>query len=340
MIDFALPWILLALPLPFIIYLLPSKSKGQAAALPMPELITGIKHKTVAAKKNNRPLVILSLIWALLVLASSQPQWLGEAVDIPTQGREMMIAVDLSGSMEIEDMHLNNRPVDRLTMLKKVLGDFITRRVGDRLGLILFADDAYMQTPMTHDRTTVQQMLDESVLGLVGRKTAIGDAMALAVKRFDNNEKESNRVLLLLTDGENTSGKITPEQALELAVAKDITIYTIGIGADVMYQKTIFGGSRQVNPSASLDEESLQNIADQTGGQYFRARDSQAMSEIYQLIDELEPVEQNQQQMRPLSALFYWPLGIAMLISFISLLFAAFPVHETLLNRLSNKVDS
>jgi Ca-activated chloride channel family protein len=340
MINFALPWVFLALPLPFIIYLLPSKNKIQAAALSMPELITGIKHKTVAAKKNNRPLIVLSLIWSLLILASSQPQWLGESVDIPTQGREMMIAVDLSGSMEIEDMQLNNRPVDRLTMLKKVLGDFINRRVGDRLGLILFGDDAYMQTPMTHDRTTVQQMLNETVLGLVGRKTAIGDAIGLAVKRFDDNKKQSNRVLLLLTDGENTSGKITPEQALELAVAKGITIYTIGIGADMMVQKTIFGGNRQVNPSASLDEKSLQNIADQTGGKYFRARDSQGMSEIYELLDELEPVEQNQQQMRPLSALFYWPLALALLISFISLLFAAFPVNFSLLRRLSHKRDS
>jgi len=230
----------------------------------------------------------------------------------------MMIAVDLSGSMQVEDMALNGDTVNRLDMLKVLLGDFIERRTGDRLGLILFGDDAYMQTPMTFDRKTVQQMLDETVLGLVGKKTAIGDAIALAVKRFDA-KKESNRVLLLLTDGQNTAGKISPEQALELAIAKNITIYTIGIGADVMLQRSLFG-TRKVNPSSELDEKSLQNIATKTGGKYFRARNSEGMAEIYQLLDQLEPVEQEQQQMRPLSALFYWPLSVALFIAFAYLL--------------------
>jgi len=243
-------------------------------------------------------------------------------VRIPTEGREMMIAVDLSGSMQIEDMSLRGSTVNRLNMLKAVLGDFIERRVGDRLGLILFADDAYMQTPMTFDRKTVKQMLDESVLGLVGRKTAIGDAIALAVKRFDAKQK-SNKVLLLLTDGQNTAGRISPEQALELAIAKNITIYSIGIGADVMLQQSLFG-TRRINPSSELDEQTLTKLAKQTGGKYFRAKDSQGMEQIYQLLDELEPVEQDQQQMRPLTALFYWPLSLALLLSFFYLLIINF----------------
>jgi Ca-activated chloride channel family protein len=246
-------------------------------------------------------------------VALSQPQWLGEAIEIPTEGREMMIAVDLSGSMQIEDMSLNGSAVNRLDMLKVVLGSFIERRIGDRLGLILFADDAYMQTPMTFDRKTVKQMLDESVLGLVGKKTAIGDAIALAVKRFDAKQ-DSNKILLLLTDGQNTAGKITPDQALELAVTKDITIYSIGIGADVMLQQSLFG-TRRVNPSSELDEKTLTKLAKQTGGKYFRAKDSQGMELIYSLLDQLEPVEQDQQQMRPLTALFYRPLSLAFLLS-------------------------
>jgi Ca-activated chloride channel family protein len=319
MIEFYWPWLLAALPLPLLVYWLPSKKSSNASALKVPMLIKGLHTTSSNIKKNKSPIIILSLIWALVVLSASQPQWLGEPIDIPTEGREMMIAVDLSGSMQIEDMQINGRNVDRLTMLKSVLGGFIERRVGDRLGLILFADDAYMQTPMTFDRKTVKQMLDESVLGLVGKKTAIGDAMALAVKRFDN-KKQSNRVLILLTDGQNTAGKITPEQALELAVAKKITIYTIGIGADVMLQQSLFG-SRRVNPSSDLDEKSLRNIAEQTHGKYFRARDSQSMGEIYQLLDQLEPIEQDQQQMRPLNALFHWPLFIAILIGVSYLLF-------------------
>jgi Ca-activated chloride channel family protein len=228
--------------------------------------------------------------------------------------------------MQVEDMQINGRTVNRLDMLKVLLGDFIERRTGDRLGLILFGDDAYMQTPMTFDRKTVQQMLDEAVLGLVGKQTAIGDAIALAVKRFDT-KKDSNRVLLLLTDGQNTAGKITPEQALELAVAKDITIYSVGIGADVMIQNSIFG-KRQINPSSELDEESLQQLASETGGYYFRARDSKDMSEIYELLDALEPIEQDQQQMRPLTALFYWPLTIALLLSFFYLIWVNLPVYK------------
>ena len=319
MITFAWPWLLLLLPLPLLVYWLPQKRNNRtSAALVIPQLLSNISVNTTTQTSKKSPLIILALCWLLTVLALSQPEWLGDAIDIPTEGREMMIAVDLSGSMQIEDMSLNGNAVNRLDMLKVVLGDFIERRVGDRLGLILFADDAYMQTPMTFDRKTVKQMLDESVLGLVGRKTAIGDAIALAVKRFDAKE-ESNKILLLLTDGQNTAGKITPEQALELAVARDITIYTIGIGAEVMLQKSLFG-TRRVNPSSELDERTLTKLAQQTGGKYFRAKDTQGMQLIYSLLDQLEPVEQDQQQMRPLTALFYWPLSLAFLLGTIYLL--------------------
>ncbi|NQY87844.1 MAG: VWA domain-containing protein [Colwellia sp.] len=314
MITFAWPWLLLLLPLPLFVYWLPKKHNNRtSAALIMPQLLPNTSVNISSQTSKKSPLIILSLCWLLTVVALSQPQWLGDAIDIPTEGREMMIAVDLSGSMQIEDMSLHGNTVNRLDMLKVVLGNFIERRVGDRLGLILFADDAYMQTPMTFDRKTVKQMLDESVLGLVGRKTAIGDAIALAVKRFDAKQ-ESNKILLLLTDGQNTAGKITPEQALELAIAKDITIYSIGIGADVMLQQSLFG-TRRVNPSSELDEETLTKLAQQTGGKYFRAKDSQGMELIYSLLDQLEPVEQDQQQMRPLTALFYWPLSLAFILS-------------------------
>ena len=323
MINFDLPWLILALPLPLFVYWLPTKSNSSVTALKIPQLITSINTSEQVTKKSKFPLIILSLVWLLLVTSATQPQWLGDAVDIPTEGREMMIAVDLSGSMQIEDMIINGQSADRLDMLKVVLGGFIERRVGDRLGLILFADDAYMQTPMTYDRKTVKQMLDESVLGLVGTKTAIGDAIALAAKRFDN-KKDSNRVLLLLTDGQNTAGKITPEEALELAVAKKMTIYTIGIGADSMIQQSLFG-NRRVNPSSELDESSLQKIANDTNGKYFRARDSQSMDDIYQLLDLLEPVEQDQQQMRPLTALFQWPLAAAFILSILYLLWLTKP---------------
>ncbi|MDO7085693.1 VWA domain-containing protein [Pseudocolwellia sp. AS88] len=318
MIHFEWPMLFALLPLPLLIYWLPSKNKSEAVPLKVPVLLEGIDTTIAATSNKKTSLILLSLVWGLLVLASTRPQWLGEAVNIPSEGREMMIAVDLSGSMQVEDMSLNGRVVNRLEMLKVLLGDFIERRTGDRLGLILFADDAYMQTPMTFDRKTVKQMLDETVLGLVGQQTAIGDAIALSVKRF-NEAEDSNRVLLLLTDGQNTAGKITPEEALELAVANDITIYSIGIGADVMLQQSLFG-TRKVNPSNDLDEKSLKNIADKTNGQYFRARSSEDLAKIYELLDTFEPVEQDQKQMRPLSALYYWPLGAALTLCFIYLI--------------------
>jgi len=318
MIHFEWPWLLLLLPIPFIIYKLPAKQRSPQAALKMPTIPGQVQQCSTQVTNNSWPILLLSLIWILVIIASSRPQWLGEPIDIPSEGREMMIAVDLSGSMQMEDMEIKGQTVNRLTLLKVLLGDFIERRQGDRLGLILFGDDAYMQTPMTFDRKTVKQMLEETVLGLVGKKTAIGDAIALAVKRFDKKE-ESNRVLLLLTDGQNTAGKIQPQQALELAVDKKITIYTIGIGADEMLQKTLFG-TRRVNLSNDLDEAMLKTIADKTGGKYFRARDSESMAEIYNILDSLEPVSQEQQQMRPLSALFYWPLAVALVLAVLGLL--------------------
>jgi len=322
MIHFEWPWLFAALPLPLLIYWLPAKNKVDVAPLKMPVLLDDMNNDSTVTSNKKSSLILLSFIWLLLVIAATRPQWLGEAVNIPTEGREMMIAVDLSGSMQVEDMSLNGRTINRLDMLKVLLGDFIERRTGDRLGLILFGDDAYMQTPMTFDRKTVQQMLDETVLGLVGQQTAIGDAIALGVKRFNETE-DSNRVLLLLTDGQNTAGKITPEEALELAIAKKVTIYSIGIGADVMLQQSLFG-TRKVNPSSDLDEKSLKQLAEKTNGHYFRAKSSADLAQIYELLDTLEPVEQEQKQMRPLSALYYWPLGIALTLCFVYLLFINF----------------
>jgi Ca-activated chloride channel family protein len=198
-------------------------------------------------------------------------------------------------------------------MIKYVLSDFIERRVGDRLGLILFADTAYLQAPLTYDRDTVNQLLNESLIGLVGEQTAIGDAIGLAIKRFNAHEK-SNKVLVLLTDGQNTAGNITPEQANELAVNNGVTIYTIGVGADKMLVQSFFG-SRQINPSQELDEDMLSNIATSTGGQYFRARDVESLQKIYATLDELEPIARESRQMRPLQALYYYPLGVALGLS-------------------------
>ena len=223
-----------------------------------------------------------------------------------------MLAVDLSGSMEEEDFIIKGDKVDRLTATKYVAGEFIQRRVGDRLGLILFGEKAYLQTPLTFDRLTVKTLLYESAIGLAGKSTAIGDAIGLAVKRLREKDDKS-RVLILLTDGANTAGEVEPLAAAELAAREKLKIYTIGIGADEMVMRSIFG-SRRVNPSADLDEKTLSAIANKTGGRYFRARDIEQLEQIYALLDDLEPIEKDVQRFRPQAALYYWPLAIALLL--------------------------
>ncbi|GGW74508.1 vWA domain-containing protein [Alteromonas halophila] len=332
MFEFAWWYLLFALPLPLLVRLLPARQAQRGAALRVPGLNPTQQEPAPGIARQRGRAGLIWLIWLCLVVAAARPQWLGESVSIPNEAREMMLAVDLSGSMKIDDMQVNGRSVNRLTMTKHVLYDFIKRRVGDRLGLILFADTAYVQAPLTFDRDTVATLLDETVIGLVGERTAIGDAIGLAVKRFDE-EEDSNNVLILLTDGQNTAGNITPEQAKELAVSKDVTIYTIGVGADQMVVNSLFG-SRRINPSQELDEDMLTDIATATGGQYFRARDAQELDAIYTKLDELEPIEGESRKMRPLSALFYYPLSLALGLS---VLLALLPMLAQLFRQVSSR---
>lgn len=313
MFEFAWWWAWFALPLPLIFMLLPAIQRSEGASLRVPSLLPN-ESTSISKPARSRWMLLLGLlVWLCLLAATARPQWLGEPVSIPDEGRELMLAVDLSGSMKIDDMEVNGRQVNRLTMIKSVLHDFITRRVGDRLGLILFADTAYLQAPLTYDRQTVADLLDESVIGLVGEQTAIGDAIGLAVKRFHQRD-ESNNVVILLTDGQNTAGNITPEQAKELAVESGATLYTIGVGADEMLIRSFFG-SRQVNPSQELDEDMLTDLAESTGGHYFRARNAEELESIYQILDQLEPIKGEARKLRPRTALFFYPLTVGLLLS-------------------------
>jgi Ca-activated chloride channel family protein len=281
----------------------------------------------VAAARSVRPprrarwkLILAVLIWLLLVLTAGRPQFVGAPFSMPLSGRDLLLAVDISGSMQTEDMVLEQQITDRLSAVKAVAGDFIERRTGDRLGLILFGQQAYLQTPLTFDRTTVHTLLNEAAIGLAGRETAIGDAIGLAVKRL-REQPQDNRVLILLTDGANTAGEITPLRAAELAANEGVRIYTIGIGADRMAVNSLFG-RQWLNPSADLDETTLTTIAGKTGGRYFRARDSEGLAGIYQLLDEMEPVAGDNETLRPVEELYAWPLTAAFII-LLALLLAA-----------------
>lgn len=323
MLEFELPWLFYLLPLPLLAYLVLPRVSQQQSAVRVPfyseldDLSDG--GKMVVRNKILRWLVSM-LIWLCLLTAAAGPTWIGDEITLPSSGRDLLIAVDLSGSMQIEDMKINGAITNRLVAVKAVLSDFISRRKGDRLGLILFGDKAYVQAPLTFDLATVQRFLEESQIGFAGQQTAIGDAIGLSVKRL--RERPGNRhIMVLLTDGSNTAGKVQPLTAAKLAADNNITIYTIGVGADEMLKPGIFGssfGSRRVNPSADLDEKTLQAIAKTTGGKYFRARNPNELVNIYQLLDELEPVEDNEQTFRPTQALFYWPLAAAFVLSLLT----------------------
>ncbi len=316
--TFAWWWMLLALPLPWLVRrFVPAEPVERDAALKVPvaaEFADLAGLRTADGPRRWR-LAALYGVWVLAVVAAARPQFVGEPVALPMTGRDLLLSVDLSGSMEEQDFQLNGEWVDRLTALKAVATDFIERRVGDRIGLILFGREAYLQAPLTFDRKTVSTLLDESVIGLAGKETAIGDSIGLAIRTLeDAGVAEGRRVLLLLTDGANTAGAVDPLKAAELAAQRKLIIYTIGIGADSLTVRSLFG-LREINPSADLDEDTLTAIAQMTGGRYFRARDTAEFAEIYEVLDKLEPAESDERGFRPVTELFHWPLGAAVLLA-------------------------
>ncbi len=321
MYSFDWPWIFILLPLPVLVHYFTSPVKQQNnSALQVPfyqYLQTQHSHnKDINPGAWSLNLVLAVIAWIFLLTAAAQPKWSGDPVSIPRSGRDLMLAVDVSGSMDTQDMLLGQQQVDRLSAVKTVIGPFIEQREGDRIGLILFGERAYQQTPLTYDRTTIQQMLYEAMIGLAGEKaTAIGDAIGLAVKRLKDlpADQSQSRVLILLTDGSNNAG-MDPLTAAKLAKQIGIKIYTIGFGADEMIVRSVFG-RQKVNPSRDLDEKTLQEIATATGGRYFRARDAAELADIYSILDQLEPVESDSFTYRPTRALFYYPLSIAFFIS-------------------------
>ena len=311
--NLALPWVFLLLPLPvFVALFLPRAAVSTPSSLRIP-FFEGLQSGLVTQQRQRSRLwlILAGIAWLLLVTSAARPQIIGESIQLPVAGRSLMMAVDISGSMRETDMQLFNRPVDRLTAVKSVAASFIDKRKGDKIGLILFGTQAYLQAPLTFDRKTINTLLDESQINLAGPKTAIGDAIGLSVKRL-REQPEGSRILILLTDGANTSG-IDPLKATDLAAQEKIKIYTIGMGGEGRLVRTPFGIQR--SGGSDLDEATLEAIASKTGGQYFRARDVDSLLQIYDFLDKAEPVSKDELSYRPVDELYYWPLAIALLLS-------------------------
>ncbi len=287
MFEFAWPWIFALFPLPWLLRLvLPAALKVSFLA----DLETLARRRARLNLPGWRQQMHFVLLWLLLLIAAARPQWLGEPLPIAASGRDLLVAVDVSGSMEYPDMRWQDEDVSRLSLVQHLLGDFLESREGDRVGLILFGSKAYVQAPLTFDRRTVRIWLDEAKIGIAGKNTAIGDAIGLALKRLRQRPAQS-RVLILVTDGANNGGEIDP-------LTQSGSLSMLGL-----------------NPSMDLDEPALKEIAQVTGGQYFRARDGQELQSIRNTLDKLEPVAQQPTQARPARALYHWPLALALALS-------------------------
>lgn len=313
MLTLAYPWLLVLLPLPLLFRRQGEKAPVAAPHLPTGHWLTrlpGVTGVTRTRASWRRWLVLLA--WIALVLALARPQWVGPPVNTSVSGRDIMLAVDISPSMQTHDMVVHDRQVSRLDALKHVVSNFIAKRKGDRIGLILFGTQPYIQAPLTFDHKTLKQLLDEAQAGMAGRATAIGDAIGLAVKRL-KNRPEKERVLILLTDGANNAGELPPDKAAQIAHDAHVKIYTIGIGANAMEMNGFFG-PQVVNPSQDMDTGLLKKIARETGGQFFRATSAPKLAMIYQDINKLEPINLESRAYRPTTDLFFWPLAVAVVL--------------------------
>jgi len=310
MLELAWPFLAAALALPWIVARLVPPAAPLAAPLRVPFLpaARGWQAKAGARRwqANGGVRSALALAaWALLVLAACRPQWVGAPVAVPASGRSMLLALDVSGSMS-DPVPGGGLSFDVMTRTARA---FVAHREGDRVGLIVFGSKAYVQAPLTFDLGAVEKMVEETFIGLAGEGTAIGDAIALAVARLRAMPRDA-RVLVLITDGSNTEGALSVDEATRLARAYGVRVYAIGIGVP---------RSTGRQPGMGLDEPVLERVAVETGGHYFRAGDRAALARVYAGIDRAEPAAHEARRVRPSSELYAWPLGLAFLLALVAL---------------------
>lgn len=319
-------WLLL---LPLVVYFMfPAIKKTYGDALKVPFLADIKQIQSVSGKGISfKPAVfsaikifLLALVWVLMVLALCRPQWVGKPIPVKNEGREILLVVDISNSMSEEDFQYKNKMYSRLTAVKNVIDNFIDKRTSDRIGLVLFGTQAYLQAPLTYDKQSVKEILWNADAGMAGNSTSIGDAVGVALKNLAESEgKPENKVIILLTDGENNDGSLSLPQAIALAKEEGVKIYTIGAGSD---SENFFGGLFSIPVNTGLDEESLQALAEETKGNYFRAKDVNSLFQIYNEIDKLEPMTSEGRYVQKVKELYPYAAAMALILFMILVLLA------------------
>jgi len=311
MLELVYPYLLVLLPLPWLIKFIPEyKQHTQMVTVPFFSYlldVSGEKPRSGAevVKPNKLQKFVLVFSWCLLVVAAAKPQLLGEPIEQTKSGRDLMVAVDSSGSMSAQDFEVSpGEKVDRLTMVKSVLQELATQREKDRLGLIIFGSGPYLQMPFSEDHQTWLTLLNELQIGMAGPSTVIGDAVGLAIKHFEESETE-NRVLIILTDGNDSGSKVPPVDAAKIAKAYGVKIYTIAIG------------DPQTVGEQKLDTDTLARMAEITGGGFYQALDTQQLSQAYQAIAQLEKQEYSSVSFRPKQSLHHLLIGVILVMNLI-----------------------
>ena len=310
MITLGLPFALGLLPLPWLIWRLMPPVREKVTALRFP-FFRRIAEAAGADPREGAVVLVRSwvqmaaalTVWALVVVALAQPERVGQPVEMTRAARDVVLAIDISGSMDARDFPgKDGKPLQRLEAVRNVVKEFVTGRDGDRIALIVFGSKAYVQAPLTEDLTTILDLLDRTQVGMAGPHTALGDSIGLAIRTFEASEIE-DRLMILLSDGSDTASRMSPVNAAEIAAGDGVEIFTIGVG----------------DPEASgenrVDLVALQDIARRTGGAYFFAADESALTSVYDRVDAMAPRVTETLSFRPRKSLAHWPMGLAVLIA-------------------------
>jgi len=308
-LEFAFPLAFWALPLPLLVWWLlpPYRESANAVRVPFFDRIVataGVDARPGAVVMRRRVLQMFTavLVWIALVIGLAKPEWVGEPIVRTEAARDIMLAIDLSGSMDYRDFPgADGEKVSRFTAVRRVVDEFVSERETDRIGLIVFGDRAYLQLPFTRDVQTASELVKLMEVGMAGPRTALGDAIGLAIRSFESSEVD-DRVMILLTDGNDTASSMTPINAADIARLNGVEIHTIGIG------------NQQATGEDRVDFATLEALAARTGGGFFNAEDETALAEIYRQIDEATTADLRTQSWRPRESLVAWPAGVVALI--------------------------